>query len=107
LRAANLGEDYIDHVLRVGERAAELSALNSAKARVSASALRKLALRLNTNVFTPRNRVAHGKLADRDIGADQAVTALKTAVEFMWDWNDTSRSLLLAPMRGTSFEAMI
>jgi hypothetical protein len=107
LQAANLGEDYIDHVLQVGERAAELSALNYAKGRVSESAVKKLAHRLNTNVFTPRNRVAHGRLADRDIGAAQAVTALKTAVEFMWDWDDTSRSLLLAPMRGSSFEAMI
>lgn len=108
LQAANLGEDYIVHVLRVGERRVELSALNYAKGCLSSkSALKKLAQRLDTDVFTPRNRVAHGRLADREISAAQAVTALKTTVEFMWDWDNTSRSLLLAPMRGSSFEAMI
>jgi len=33
--------------------------------------------------------------------------SLKTTVEFIWDWDDTSRSLLLTPMRGSSFEVMI
>jgi hypothetical protein len=71
LEAANLGEAYIDHVLQVGERRTELAALNFAKQRISNSALNKLIERLNSHVFTPRNRVAHGKLADREISADQ------------------------------------
>jgi hypothetical protein len=107
LRAANLGEAYIDHVLQVGERRTELSALNFARQRVSKSTLNKLIERLNLDVFTPRNRVAHGRLADREISADQAITALKTTVEFIWDWDDTSRPLLLAPLRQSSFETMI
>jgi len=107
LRVANLGDDYVNHVLRVGGRLEELSALNYAKGRLSPSAVKRIAERLNTDIFTPRNRIAHGKSASEDIGVDHAVTALKTAVEFMWDWDDASRSLLLAPMRGASFEAMI
>jgi hypothetical protein len=108
LQAANLGEDYIEHVLRIGERPAELSALNLAEGQpLSKSAVDKLAQRLNMDVFTPRNRVAHGRLAEGAISADQAVISLKTTVEFMWDWDRKSRSLLLTPMRSSSLEAMI
>jgi hypothetical protein len=36
-----------------------------------------------------------------------AVNALKTTVDFVWDWEESSRALLLTPMRSSSFEALI
>ena len=107
LRVAQVGDDYIDHVLRVGDREAELSALNAREQRLSKSAVRKLRDRLNHDVFTPRNRLAHGRAAESDISSQEAVTALKTTVEFIWDWDEASRPHLLTPMRSSSFDAMI
>lgn len=107
LRVANVGDDYIDHVLRVGEREPELSALNSIRPRLSASALKRLSQRLNEAIFTPRNRLAHGRLTDRAVDADMGVTALKTTVAFVWDWDEGSRPLLVVPMRRSSFETLI
>jgi hypothetical protein len=107
LSEAAVGEDYIDHILRVGDRRLELSALNARDGRLSNSALRKLGDRLNSDVFTPRNRLAHGKWSESDVGPERAVAALKAAVSFMWDWDKDSRYLLLTPLRTSSFEAMI
>jgi hypothetical protein len=107
LRSADLGEEYIDHVLRVADRSPELSALNSPSARLSKSGLRSLSQRLNEAIFTPRNRLAHGRLTEREIAADMAVNALKTTVDFVWDWEESSCALLLTPMRSSSFEALI
>jgi hypothetical protein len=107
LRVADVGEDYIDHVLRVGERQAELLALNARTQRLTKSAVGRLTRRLNADVFTLRNGLAHGRLSEYDVGPDQAVSALKSTVEFIWDWDERSRALLLTPMRRSSFEAMI
>jgi len=107
LRVAEVGDDYIDHVLRVGDREAELFALNARQQRLSKNAVKKLVQTLNSNVFTPRNRIAHGRPEEAATDSGKAVKALKTAVEFVWDWDESARSQLLTPMRPTLFEDMI
>lgn len=107
LSSANFGDDYIEEVLRVANRAAELSALNSLTPRLSKASVKKLAQRLNEAVFTPRNRLAHGKLTDKAADSETAVNALKTTVEFVWDWDSASRALLVTPLHASSLEALV
>jgi hypothetical protein len=106
LELSGFGQKHIAHILQVKTRKEKLFALNNVKERMPKKGLNICLDGLNKEVFTPRNRLAHGKKDDREISADQAVAALKATVEFMWEWDDTSRLLLLAPMRG-SFEGMI
>lgn len=107
LAIAGLGEDYSEHVLRVGERQYELRALNEQGPRLSRSQVNKVYEKLNSSIFTPRNRLAHGKRAGADISAEDAVSAVKAAVEFIWDWNADSRQWLLARMKHIRFEDLI
>jgi hypothetical protein len=103
-----VGDKYIEHVLRVGDRRYELHALNASDLRFSDREVNRTYDTLNKHVFTPRNRLAHGKASDRDITAEIGVQAIKTTVAFIWDWDKTARRLLLPRMRSTgSFEEMI
>jgi hypothetical protein len=108
LGAGAVGDTYIEHILRVGEKRYELHALNSPEGKLSKKEVDRTGARLNEHVFTPRNRLAHGKAKGADITAEMAVRAIKTTVEFIWDWDRAARSLLL-PRMGASegFEAMI
>jgi hypothetical protein len=108
LEASAVGDTYIEHVLRVGEKRYELHALNAPGGRLSKSEVNKAYDRLNKYIFTHRNRLAHGKANGADITAEIAVRAIKTTVEFIWDWDRSARSLLLPQMRvSEGFEAMI
>lgn len=103
-----VGDAYIEHVLRVGDKRYELHALNSPEEKRTQKEVNKIHARLNEYIFTPRNRLAHGKAKGSDITAEIAVRAIKTTVEFMWDWDKMARSLLLPRMRvSEGFEAMI
>jgi hypothetical protein len=90
----------------VGERKDELHALNSFGPQLSKSGVDKIFARLNSDVFTPRNRIAHGKTLDAG-APEQFVRALKTTVEFIWDWDTTVRHLLVPMLPASSFESMI
>lgn len=108
LDASSLSDAYIEHILRVGQKSYELHALNSPERRLSKNQVNKSYEKLNEHVFTPRNRLAHGKKKGTDITAEMAVQAIKSTVEFVWDWGDkASRSLLLPRMSVAGFEAMI
>ena len=106
LQLAGLGEKYTDHVLRVGERKDELHALNHLGPQLSKSGVDKTVTRLNSDVFTPRNQTAHGKTLDAGT-PEQFVRALKTTVEFIWDWDTTVRHLLVPVLPASSPESMI
>ncbi len=107
LSVAGLGEDYTEHVLRVGERRYELYALNYQGMGLSKSQVTKVYERLNSLIFTPRNHLAHGRIMGAEISAEVAVNAIKAAVEFIWDWNPGARQWLLARMKLIRFEDLI
>lgn len=110
LAVSAVGDAYIEHLLRVGEKRYELHALNMPEGRLSNKQVNKTYERLNEHVFTPRNRLAHGTGKGEDITAEVAVQAIKTTVEHVWDWGDkTARSLLLPRMQPSiaGFEGMI
>lgn len=107
LTTAKVGNKYIDHVLRVGQREPKLHALNAPEKKWSSTKVKKTAERLNELVFSPRNALAHGKTQGADVTAEQATRALTIAVEFMWDWDKEARPLLLTRMGGRAFETMI
>jgi len=92
LTVSEVGEAYIDHILRVGEKRYELHVLNNRG--LSRTAVNNLAEKLNETIFTPRNKLAHGKTMGSDITSELAVQAVKTAVEFMWDWSPAARPWL-------------
>jgi hypothetical protein len=103
LTVSGVGEAYIDHILRVSEKRYELHALNNRG--LSRTAVNNLAEKLNETIFTPRNKLAHGKAMGSDITSELAVQAVKTAVEFMWDWNRAARPWLLHKVK--SFEGQL
>lgn len=110
LNASGVGDKYIEHVLQVGQKSYELHALNAPDGKLTKRKVNKAYERLNEHVFTPRNRLAHGKAKGSDVTAEMAVQAIKTAVRFVWDWGDkTARSLLFPQMQPSIavFEAMI
>jgi hypothetical protein len=106
LRLSHVSEDYIDHILQLGERKQELQALNEFGPRFPKKQVNKTADRLNADVFGPRNRVAHAKTFDEGT-PEQFAHALKTAVAFIWDWDATARHLLAPVLPVNSFESMI
>lgn len=106
LQLSGLGENYTNHVLRVGERKDELRALNNFGPRLSKSGVDKTSARLNSDVFTPRNQIAHGKTLDAGT-PEHFVRALKATVEFIWDWDITVRHLLVPVLPAGSPESMI
>jgi hypothetical protein len=81
LTVSEVGEAYIGHLLRVSAKSYKLHALN--KRGLSRRAVNNLAEKLNETIFTPRNKLAHGKTMESDITRERAVQAVKTAVEFM------------------------
>lgn len=107
LSVADLGKDYTEHVLQVGDRRHELHALNHQGLGLSKSQVNKKHERLNEQIFTPRNELAHGKTMGTKISTVKAVNAIKAAVEFIWDWNPDARQLLLARMKPIRFEDLI
>jgi len=87
---------YEDHLLRVGEKREELHAL--CHTILGRKDINKLYDLLNTNIFTLRNSIAHGRKNSEDITSDQYVLSIKTAVKFIWDLDNSSRKLLIPVM---------
>jgi hypothetical protein len=107
LEKSGLGDTYVEHVLQVGSRRNELHGLNSmAGGRRSKNAINTLSERLNTDVFSPRNRLAHGRKLET-VTAEQVVKAMKTTVEFIWDWDRSARNLLVPLLPVGSFQSMV
>jgi len=98
LRRADVGDAYIDHVLRVADRKHELHALNDG-GRITVKEVNREYEQLNKRLFSPRNRLVHGRQVISSIEAEDAVAAIKTAVAFAWDWSHSARPYLLARMR--------
>lgn len=107
LEASAVGEIYAEHILRVGERRHELHALNNREVGLSEKQVNRVYDTLNKIIFTPRNRLAHGKVMGNEITSDMAVEAIKAAVEFIWDWSKEARPWLLPKMRPFRFEDLI
>jgi hypothetical protein len=107
LGAAQVGDSYIDHVLRVADRKHELHALNHRSARLSTKEVNRTYARLNEALFAPRNGLVHGRQLGSSIDSGAAVTAIKTAVTFAWDWDEGARPYLLARMRPLDHSSMV
>lgn len=96
LQLTGLGGDYADHVLRVGEKKAELVGLNFILQRhASKSAVYKEYEALNAAVFSPRNSMAHGQRRASEMTETDARAAIREVVRFVWDWDPAQRYLLL------------
>jgi len=106
LKGSGVGEVYTDHILRVAERKYELHALDRAPG-LSKGQIDRLYARLNESVFTPRNRLAHGKLKATEITTGMAIQAIKATAEFMWDWSLDARPWLLPHLKPYRFEDLI
>ena len=86
LSAAGVDEAYIAHVVRVSEKRYKLYALNDTARGLTRRQIDKVYSKLNKLVFSPRNDLAHGKIAGTEITVQQAIAAIKATVEFIWDW---------------------
>jgi len=96
LDRAGLGRDYADHVLRVGEKRAELVGLNYLTQRLpTTKSVHKEYEALNAAVFTPRNKLAHGLRSASEMAEADAQAAIREVVRFVWDWDPSHRHLLL------------
>lgn len=104
LRHNRVPDRYINHILRVGERPEEIRAIRDMRGypSVSNNQVEKLTSKLNSDVFSPRNNLAHGKSGHRDITEDVALKAAKTVQETIWDWDRDSRKWLLLIERESS-----
>jgi hypothetical protein len=96
LMSAGLGEEYTKHVLQIADKRYELHALNEPTGSLSRGEINSQSENLNKKVFTPRNRLAHGKTRGRDITEEIAADAVRTVVQFVWDNDKTQRHLLLS-----------
>jgi len=90
-------EVYEDHLLKVGEKREELFALCHNK--LGRKEINRLYDLLNKNIFTIRNRIVHGRKNSEDITSDEYVQSIKTAVEFIWDLDKSSRQHLVPVMQ--------
>jgi hypothetical protein len=104
-----LPEDYIEHILRVGEKRDEFQALNEMllKDRFKEKEINRRYDDVNKKVFKKRNSLAHGKSSDTSITNSDAIEAIRTVVAFVWDFDEGSRRNLLIVTGPTSFERMI
>lgn len=107
LSKSGVGDAYIEHALRVGEKGPELHALNAPEGKFSKSKVESTRKKLNKHVFKHRNDLAHGRVQGTNITEEMAIQAVRTAVEFIWDWDRVARPLLLPKMSLGSFESMI
>jgi hypothetical protein len=98
LMRIGFGEEYRDHILKVGDRAHELRALAHLHSKHSRKVANKRYETLNQKVFTPRNRLAHGGLRAASVTQMMATEAIREVVQFIWDWDESSRHLLLIEM---------
>lgn len=95
-KPSKFSEVYQDHLLRVGEKREELHALLHNK--LGKKEINKMYDDLNKDIFTPRNHIAHGRKNSEDIASNEYVQSIKTAVEFIWDLDKSSRKHLVPVM---------
>lgn len=94
LKPSKLPATYVDHILQVGAKREEFHVLWTDK-KSSKNAINKYYENVNSNIFGLRNSIAHGKITSESITADQFVKAIKTAVEFIWDYDTAARKYLI------------
>lgn len=108
LSSSAISDAYVEHILKVGERQVELHALNAQQGKFSNTRVNKIKSTLDDHIFTPRNGLVHARAKRPDITQETAVRAIKTAVEFVWDWDADARLLLIPRMSpALGSEAMI
>jgi len=107
LISTGLGEEYRDHVLKVCDRSHELRALAQLNSKHSRQAANKRYDALNKKVFTLRNRLAHGAIRSTSVTETMASEAIREVVHFIWDWDQSSRHLLLIEMAINDIASLI
>src|SRR5205085_3970281 len=75
LASRGIPDRYIKHVLRVGERPEELRAIRDIREypKLSNGQIEKFSGRIDSNVFSPRNNLAHGKCAPNEVTQEHAI----------------------------------
>jgi hypothetical protein len=94
---SDFGESYQSHLLRVGEKREEFHAL--LHNRMNKTQINRLYEKVNGAIFKPRNNIAHGKENRESINSGQYITAIKTAVETIWDLDKRAREYLIPIMQ--------
>jgi hypothetical protein len=104
LSSRKIPDNYIKHVLRVGERKYEIRAIRELRdyPPLSFSRIENWIGEIDRNVFTPRNSLAHGKCGSAEITREAARAAVMTVQEAIWDWDIDSRKWLLLIERESS-----
>lgn len=105
LSPAKLSQDYIDHMLRVGEKRSEFHALFNT--RMTKKDINKYYENVNKKVFKPRNDIAHGKRNTNTVTPEEYIDSVKCMVSFIWDLDKQSRKYLLPVMHQLSPESLI
>lgn len=105
LAPAKLSQDYIDHMLRVGEKRNEFYALFHS--HMSKKEINKYYDKVNASVFKPRNEIAHGIRNTNTVSQDQYIESIKCVISFIWDLDKKSRMHLLPVMHQLSPESLI
>lgn len=109
LSDGGISDEYIDHILRVGEKRDEFQAINKMilNNRFTRSQVNKLYEQTNRSVFTKRNGIAHGRTPIGAINSQDALEAIRSTISLIWDFDRQSRSQLLIVVGGTKYELMI
>ncbi|HLA37687.1 MAG TPA: hypothetical protein VJZ02_04385 [Candidatus Brocadiales bacterium] len=103
LSPSELSQDYIDHILRVGEKRYEFHALFKKRK----DNINKYYEEVNALVFKARNDIAHGKKNINTVTQNECITSVKTMVSFIWDCDKKSRKYLLSVLHMQSPESLI
>lgn len=109
MQTSRFPQEYIDHILRIGEKRYELHALNEIilQSRLSKKEVNSLSESLNQSVFTKRNKVAHGLASGDSITREDAIDAIIKTVDFIWEFARNFRKDLLITTGARTFENMI
>jgi len=104
-----LSEDYIEHILRVGEKRDEFQAINQMllNGGLSKKEANKLYEDVNKRVFSKRNKLAHGSASSADITQEDAVGAINRVVSLIWDFDPSARTHLLITTGSTGPQSLI
>jgi hypothetical protein len=97
LTAAGVPDVLVEDILRRDELRVTLRATAEMRQypAVSASSTRSLADELRKRVFTPRNRLAHGRVAASAVDEETARRAVACTQQVIWDWFPEARAWLV------------
>ncbi|QDT36215.1 hypothetical protein [Stratiformator vulcanicus] len=109
LEVASLTEKFCEEIIVSTRLIAKIGQLiNSVDRHYSQNQISRVQRKLQNHLFSPRNRIAHGRIDPHQISQSMATQAVKTAVEFVWDWSgEDGRRLLIPWSFETNFAAMI